>query len=504
MKMPDSKEKSLKEQRVRKTAPSYYSRQDIRKAIFKFSKNRETIPRYYEGFGKRPSSFQYESDILALVKKGATSFHCSEELWQDPLSISTDMSEQEIGNLRQGWDLLIDIDCPYLEYSKQAALALIKAFEFHKVYNVGLKFSGSKGFHLIVPWKAFPKQIHDKKTKDMFPQWPRLICQYLMQVARPILEKTMEDEEEKFTSKLKKGVRCETCKNIAEKIEKTTVKCSACGRQETFKNYEKTKRKCPECRLEMQEKNKKTIYYCQNCDIDSEKYPDNFKEKSSIDIFKVLGIDVVLVSPRHLFRMPYSLHEKTALSSIVLNKKELENFSIHDADPLKVKVKDFLPKAEENEARELLLQAIDWGKEKQEPETNKNKGKYEEIIIKNLSPNLYPPCITKILKGVKEDGRKRALFILINFFKSLKLSFEEIEKKINNWNKKNYKPLKQGYINSQLSWHKRQEAVLPPNCDKPHYKDLQLCQPDNLCRTIKNPVNYTIKKNFILRKKSKK
>ena len=75
-----------KEERIRKIAPSYYSRKDVLNAIFEFSANREISRRYFEGFGKRPDSFQYPSDILALVKRGATSFHCSEEIWDDPLS----------------------------------------------------------------------------------------------------------------------------------------------------------------------------------------------------------------------------------------------------------------------------------------------------------------------------------------------------------------------------------------------------------------------------------
>lgn len=101
---------SFKEKRLREILFIYYSREDVRRAMLEFSKNRECIPRYYEGFGKRPDTFQYLSDILEQVKNGATSFHCSEELWQDPLEISTELSEQEFNDLRLGWDLLLDID----------------------------------------------------------------------------------------------------------------------------------------------------------------------------------------------------------------------------------------------------------------------------------------------------------------------------------------------------------------------------------------------------------
>jgi len=494
--------KSLKEERIRTVALTYYSRSDIKKALYNFSRNRETVPSYMmEGFGKRPDSFQYESDITSLVSKGATSFHCSEELWKDPLSISTEMTEEQLNDLREGWDLLIDIDCKYLEYSKMAAASLIKAMEFHGVENVGVKYSGSKGFHIIVPWVAFPKEVYGQKTKDMFPKFPRLICQYLTEVARQILEKDMEEEDIKFTSKLDKGTICMKCKKISEEFSRVVLLCPICKREESSEVVgEPKKKKCPDCRVEMVEKDKRAFYRCKNCNIDSLFYPNNFR--SSIDVFKVLGVDVVLVSPRHLFRMPYSLHEKTALASVVIDKKKIKEFQVKDANPLKVTVRDFLPNAKEDEARELLIQAIDWSKEREHDSKKKteNSQDFKEIVIKDLTPNLYPPCITEILKGLKQDGRKRALFILLNFFKSLKLSPDEIEKRVEEWNKNNYKPLKEGYVRSQLNWHIRQKAVLPPNCDKSHYKDLAVCKPDGFCRYIKNPVNYAIKKNFLLMK----
>src|SRR4030042_4062946 len=357
-------EKSLKEERIRAVALAYYSRSDIKKALYNFSKNRETVPSYMmEGFGKRPDSFQYEAELVSLVGKGATSFHCSEELWKDPLAISTEMTEEQLNDLREGWDLLIDIDCKYLEYSKMAAASLIKAMEFHGIEGVGVKFSGGKGFHIIVPWQAFPKEVYGQKTKDMFPKFPRLICQYLTEVARPILEEEMEKEEIKFTSKLDKGIICLKCKKMSEEFSQVVLLCPSCKREQSSEVAgEPKKRKCPDCKMEMVGKARKEFYKCKNCNIDSVHNPDNFR--SSIDIFKVLGVDVVLVSPRHLFRMPYSLHEGKALASVVLDKDKILNFQIKDANPLRVAVKEFLPNAREEEARELLIQAIDWGKEK--------------------------------------------------------------------------------------------------------------------------------------------
>jgi len=60
---------SHKEQRIKKITSLYYSRPEIQKAIFEFSKNREICPRYFDGFGKRPDVFQYTGDMFELVKK---------------------------------------------------------------------------------------------------------------------------------------------------------------------------------------------------------------------------------------------------------------------------------------------------------------------------------------------------------------------------------------------------------------------------------------------------
>ncbi len=427
---------SSKEQRIRKITKLYYSKPDIQKVIFEFSKNREVIPRYYEGFGKRPDTLQYPGDVFELVKKGATSFHCSEEIWEDPLEISTSMNEKQANSLRKGWDLLLDIDSKYLDYSKIMAEAIIKLFKFHRINNYSIKFSGSKGFHIIIPWKAFPEEINQIKTKDKFPEIPRIITNYIIEMTKQELIKKISN-----LSKPSKYV----------------------------KDFQAPKEVMP---------------------------------------------DLILVSPRHLFRSPYSLHEKTRLASVVIEPEELKDFQPKHADPLKAKPKNFLPESESGEASELLREALDWHKNQNpEDESEKKPGKsFKHVKLKELSIKLseahFPPSIRKILKGLR-DGRKRALFILINFFRSIGMDKDELEKRINIWNEKNEVPLKKGYIKSQLSWSYRNKLILPPNYDKDYYKGIGINPTEEEFR-YKNPVNYTTKKmlrehnNQKSRKKSKK
>jgi len=406
---------SVREERIRKITHLYYSNPEVQRAIFNFSVNREICPRYFEGFGKRPDSLQYESDILGLVKKGATSFHGSEEIWNNPLNIKTGMKEQELNEIRTGWDLLLDIDSKYIDYSKIMAKIIINFLEFSGVKNVGIKFSGSKGFHIIVPWKAFPKEINGVKTSDMFPEWPRILTKYIMAKTHNYL--------------------------ISEVTKLSTP-------NKYIKDFQAPKEVMP---------------------------------------------DLILVSPRHLFRMPYSLHEKTALASIVIDKDKISEFEPRDADPFKIKIKNFLPDCKEGEATQLLMQALDWNQEHSNKEEKKTF-EYKPINITDKSEKNFPPCMQKILLGVK-DGKKRSLFALINFLRSIGTEKDELEKIIFSWNEKNEPKLPAGYIKSQIDWALKRKPTMPPNCFD-FYKDIGVCSADGLCKLTKNPVNYVVRKNF--------
>lgn len=415
---------------IRKLAREYYSRKDIQKCLVEFARGREVVPKYIEQFGKRPDTINYENDLISLIQKGVTSFHSSEELWSNPLELNTEMNESKANSLRKGWDLILDIDCKFVEYSKIAAELLVEALNFNGVANMGIKYSGNKGFHLGLSFAAFPERVNDINVKDFFPDGPRIIAAYLSDLIKKHLAKRILQ-----TAKLS---------DIAKGFQKKE--------SDLIKNNE-------------------------------------------FDPYSILDIDTILISPRHLFRMPYSLHEKTGLVSIVITPKQLKDFHPAWAKPERITPKQFLPVPEKDEAKKLLIQALDWNSHQQKRNVlEKPKQEYDsnhdEFALKDVNPEFYPPCIKKALLGMKEDGRKRALFVLINFFKSLNMDADEIQSKIEAWDKLNYKPLKRGYIITQLLWHKKQKTILPPNCDKQYYTGIGICAPDFFCKRTKNPVNY--------------
>ncbi|MBN2330699.1 MAG: hypothetical protein JXC85_02690 [Candidatus Aenigmarchaeota archaeon] len=217
-----------------------------------------------------------------------------------------------------------------------------------------------------------------------------------------------------------------------------------------------------------------------------------------IDPYKVANVDPILISPRHLFRMPYSLHEKSHLVSVPVDPGELDAFRPQDASPEHVRAgRGWLAEADENEAAMLVVEAVDWWvKEK----SSRERGPRREITLDRAVPiELAPPCIQNMLKGLS-DGKKRSLFILLNYLSSLKWGWDDIIEFLVKWNEKNSPPLRESYVRGQARWHKsRGKPLPPPNCaNLGYYEDFGVCKPDGLCggsrKSIKNPINYALRK----------
>ena len=433
----------------------YYARKDIQKEIVNSSKNREVAVKFGDkGYGKRPDILQFENDVYEFVRKGATSFHISEERWTDPLRVQTGMSLKQLNELRSAWDLILDIDGANLEYSRLATYYIVEALKFYDIKNISLKFSGNKGLHIGIPFETFPKTLNKIEIKDFFPDGPRIIAGYLKSLVHEHLSSAILEKE--------------SVNEISEKLKKP--------KQSLIKN-------------------------------------------NMFDPFTIVDIDTILISSRHLFRSPYSYNEKSGLISIPIKINNLMSFDKNQAKIGNVETGlRFLDstKIEKEESTELFDKSIYWNlKNFKKEETKTVKIKTYDVLSFLIPEEFFPPCIKILSSGVKSDGRKRALFILLNFLKSVGYNHEDMEQYVLNWNKRNYEPLKEGYIKAQLTWHKRQgKIILPPNCperqdniplasQQNYYTDLQFCKPDDFCKLIKNPINYAIKKQRLFGKKNK-
>jgi len=469
----------------------WYKRPEVQQVILKAAEGREIGVRYSEGFGKRPDVLNYPRDVLEFAKKGASSFHCSEELWRNPLHLSTNLSLKQLDELRRGWDFVLDIDCPLWNFSKRITQFAVDILQNFGISSIGVKFSGNKGFHIGVPFEAFPSKFKNTPMHLLFPEAPRRMAEYINYLIEGrLLASLTESEKQQIASFLGKKPEevfrsiCSVCNAPYKQGGKLEFICPVCGRQE-LADKKTNYMICPKCNVIMnKEEHKQGCLHCGTLE----------PPKVKFDISSILKIDTVLISSRHMFRIIGSLHEKSGLASIPVELGHILDFDKAEANPAIAVLKGgFLNRelAEPNEGASLLVEAYDFASRVQKQEQKFKVKREYELPEVPVSSEFFPPCINNILGGL-EEGRKRAMFILLNFLRSMGWDYERIEHFMLEWNKRNKPPLKEVILLSRLSHFKREkQARLPPNCNREgYYLDIGVCKPDGLCKHIKNPANY--------------
>ncbi len=478
---------------------AYYSRPEIAKRIFEMCKDREVVPVFLGGFyGTRPNSVNFLGDIVHFVKNGAVAFHCSVEHWKNPQMLSNDLKRADLDKLRTGWDLVLDIDSHAVSHGKLsnptpikmigndagidaakiAANLLIEEMRKNGVKNVSVKFSGRRGFHLGIAWGAFSgiNVNNIENLAKMFPEIPQKIAFYLCEKIKPELAKKLLALDPLLEERMKEG-----------------------------------------------------------------------EASGALNPYNVLDVEQNW-SVRHLFRMPYAFNDKTWKVSLPLDPARIMEFSPDEALPERAKGDmGFLDRFEENECETLVKNALEFAAEIKTKTSVLNEKKEEKkewlirairedgIIISDTRPDAtqeellefmrsgaakelkqfyaqnkkipeenFPPCVKNILLGIA-DGKKRAVFILLNFLRTSGYGWSEIEEKLAQWNEKNSEHLPEAYWRGQLEYAKAHETPersrLPPNCDNAgYYRDIKVCAPDGICNNIKNPVSYGIRKGMVGKK----
>ena len=398
----------------------YYEREEVADYFLDLGQYREVVPTYESGYGKRPDALNFRGDFEQLVDDGAVAFHASVERWRNPLLID---SVSSLDDLRETWDLVIDIDCDEsFELAKRTAKLVIQELHQHGIENVSVKFSGNRGFHIGVRAEAFPSEAGGHSISEMYPRLGRGIIDYL---------------RDQLRDRMRSEVR----------------------------------------------------------DLGLE---DAMQTDKGEDPYQVSDIENDW-GQRHLFRMPYSLHDGTWLVSVPIAEEDIEGFEKEDASIENVDFEEtFLEDYEDGEASELVLRAVEFIESRQDERKQRRTEDESEFETPDeaIPEKYFPPTIKNILEGL-EDGRKRGLFILINFYLTVGYEMDQIRGKIWEWNERNEEPLREAYVKSQLNWHRRRdETVPPPNYDSNgYYKDMQVYEGDRLEEEVSNPVSYAFRKS---------
>jgi DNA-directed RNA polymerase subunit RPC12/RpoP len=480
-------------------AREYYLKEDVRQAIVLHAKDREVGVRYGEAFGSRPDMITYPNDVVEFAKKSASSFHISEERWHNPLDLKAGMRKQEMDTLRSGWDFIIDVDCPIWEYSKIITHLLVVGLKEHGIKSVTVKFSGNKGFHIGVPFEAFPEEFQSKPIASLFPEAPRRMAEYLVHFINS------EKMDYALSKMILKTGSLQQISEIVGKPKEELMKfiCPKCKHDRKTNTMSLTYL-CPNCTTQVNTETEKDFVRCPKCSVLMQEVRMGKRECTSCGSFDdpmpifnpepILEVDTVLISSRHLYRMPYSLHEKSGLVSIPFDSTSILSFEKHSAKPEKVDTTRVFLDASLTKAGEAsaLLEATYAFLPPEEKESQEQQFVVPE---KGLPAEMFPPCIQKIVAGIS-DGRKRALFTLDNFFASIGYTPEERHTLLKEWNDKNPEPLPEYMVRSHIEYHKRR-VMMPQNCASSIYKELNVCTPDHMCKMIKNPVQYAKRKNTL-------
>lgn len=468
-------------------AKKYYLRPEIQKAILNFAKDREIAVFFTNYFKKRPDILEHLSDVKAFAEMGLTSFHGSEERWTNALLLSPTISEEEKENNRCGWDLILDLDGVDFEYAKIFGKIIVDYLTEIGIKNLSVKFSGNKGFHIGIPFEAMPKYLGIQETRKLFPDLPRKISGFLI-----------KELENKIIAEILK--RDKSIENIAQKY---------------------------------------------NIDISDLIISENGIEK--LNYLRLIEIDTILISSRHLFRSPYSFNEKSGLVSIPINKFRIMEFQKDEAKPENVdpkKYEDFeflkydssynqdarilFEKTEDFSMVEgididqlarnikMVKKEIDFAKTSQFKKTNLKLSfaiPEGEIFEINEEVNYvdFPETIKYLLENKIVDGKKRALFVLLTYLYSINYSTENINSIVEEWNLKQDDPLKPNYIQAQKVWFKNQKnKISTPNYNNDNYYKsigvpVEIIQSD-ISKfgkfKIKNPLHHTF--TLIQQKNAKK
>lgn len=533
-------------------ALQYYKRREVQEAIVRHAVDREVSPRYGEGFGKRPDVLSYPTDVLEFAKRKCTSFHVSEERWESVLSIKTGATRKEQDDLRKGWDLVLDIDAPDWDVSRLTAWLFVESLKAHGVRSISVKFSGNKGWHIGVPFESFPNHIldtdgkRDLAMKNLFPDMPRAIAGYLLEYMGKSENGLITIDNDAITfgwdvsraparpaathlplSKDSRRYALAAFAGIAKKEPKDLLEtyCPLCDKA-VERNAAQYSLDCanPACqyrspqRYTREEKgmlDDKDLV-CPKCHrimdltllarkIGCTHSPAGYQHR--LRLGEVIQVDTVLLASRHLYRMAYSLHEKSGLASVVVPHDHILDFDKAEADPKTISLdRMFLDPAAcvHGDAEQLAAAAWRWHAKREEASAKRSvrldangqpMGSEFEEVTEMIPETHFPPCMRNILAGMK-DGKKRAMFALTNFMGVCGWTPDAAEARLHVWNAESGKfgdPLREVAIKGHMrTVRMKKERIMPPNC-KSFYQDLGVCKPDDFCSRVRNPALYAIR-----------
>jgi hypothetical protein len=108
--------------------------------------------------------------------------YASVESFRDPLSLATEKPD----SLRTGWDFVLDIDSSQgIGQAKRCVKVILRLLSDYDLQSVRVKFSGRRGFHIIVGDQAFDCFRTREEFLRAYPVVPLQVAKFIIAALRP-------------------------------------------------------------------------------------------------------------------------------------------------------------------------------------------------------------------------------------------------------------------------------------------------------------------------------
>jgi len=399
--------------------------------MVEFAKDREVAGRYDSGsYCKRPNLIQYENDLEVMLAEGMQSFHASVERWSRPMLLRPGMSPAELNKLRIGWDFIIDIDTKFFEYARLCSDLIVRALKAHGMKSISVKFSGNNGFHVGIPFEAFPKKIDGRPTASLFPEAPRTIALYL----REFIREQLADDMLRYEGSAEK---------YAEKIGTPVAKVT---------------------------------------------------QGDTINPYLAMDFDTLVINARHLVRMPFSYHEKSGLFSLPIKPKEITGFTKEKAKTVRFTAHFLKRTADEEDASDLVSEAFAFAKrdEPSKGETSYEKLKFASALPEDCFPPCINNILNAQIKDGRKRAEFVLRCFLSRCgwnWEAIKPFILDWNSRLPEPLPENYLRSHISYHKKQ-----NRITMPPNCDNSAFYKDMLVCEPATFCTGAKNPVVAAIRK----------
>ena len=169
---------------------AWYERSDIQHALLLQLAAKEVWVSAENYASPRPRVASSASELLSVIPRGKLcSIYASVESFRDPLLLPA----EKTNSLRTSWDFVLDIDSSEgIEEAKRCTKSIVGLLSDYGLQSVRVKFSGRRGFHIIVDGEAFDCFSTQEKFLRAYPIVPLQVAKFIIAALRPSDRKGVE------------------------------------------------------------------------------------------------------------------------------------------------------------------------------------------------------------------------------------------------------------------------------------------------------------------------